>query len=290
MNDAKARQRPVFSFEFFPPKNADAVTALEATIRALKPLAPDFCSVTYGAAGGSGRQLTLDIVARIQHEIGINAVAHLTCVDADRAELGRVLGQLRDRGVENVLALRGDPPRGTTGFTQTPGGFRYAHELAAMARDEFGLCVGGAVYPEGHVEERDLALNVQYARQKMLAGCEFFVSQLFFEPKFYFDYVARLRAAGVYTPVLAGIMPITDAQQIERFTKLCGASLPALLRQQLDAAKDDPVATRELGIAYATHQCVRLLEGGAPGIHFYTLNRSASTRAILSALRASFPS
>jgi methylenetetrahydrofolate reductase (NADPH) len=285
LNQAKTNGRPVFSFEFFPPKNAAGADTLKATIGSLLPLRPDFCSVTYGA-GGSTRRLTIDVVTSLQQDSGVLPMAHLTCVSATRADLTSVLDELKHAGIENVLALRGDPPKGTTSFIVTEGGFGHAHELAAMARDDFGLCVGGAVYPEGHVELRDIATNIQHAKQKVLAGCEFLITQLFFDPTVYFDFVARLRAAGVYVPVLAGVMPITDLGQVERFTQLCGASIPKNLYEQLDAARADPIATRELGIAYATQQCVRLLEGGAPGIHFYTLNRSASTRAILAALRS----
>ena len=164
--------------------------------------------------------------------------------------------------------------------------------MATLARDEFSFCVGGACYPEGHLENRGspsaVADEVKHVRSKVLAGCDFLITQLFFDPRLYFEFVARLRSASVYVPVLPGIMPITDVGQVERFTSLCGASIPESLRSQLEASRADPLATMQLGIAYATHQCIRLLEGGAPGIHFYTLNRSASTRAILAALRASY--
>jgi methylenetetrahydrofolate reductase (NADPH) len=285
---AKQNNRPVFSFEFFPPRSEEAAGNLSATIKNLQSLSPDFCSVTYGA-GGSTRRLTIDVVTRLKNESNIVPMAHLTCVDASKDELRSVLSEIKEKGIENVLALRGDPPKGSSGvFTATKGGFQYGHELASLVRDEFALCVGGAIYPEGHVENRDLDVQAEHARQKVLAGCEFLISQLFFDTKVYFDFVAKLRAKGVYVPVLAGIMPITDLHQVDRFTKMCGATIPQTLRAQLEIAQGDPIATRELGIAYATHQCVRLLEGGAPGIHFYTLNRSASTRAILSALRASY--
>ncbi|MCC6810586.1 MAG: methylenetetrahydrofolate reductase [NAD(P)H] [Deltaproteobacteria bacterium] len=288
LTQAKARNRPVFSFEFFPPKTEEAAHNLSETIKSLRSLHPDFCSVTYGA-GGSTRRLTLDVVTKLKDEAGVVPMAHLTCVDATKDDLRGVLTELKDKGIENVLALRGDPPKGSTTFSSTRGGFQYGHELASLVRDEFALCVGGAIYPEGHVENRDLDMNAEHARLKVHAGCEFLITQLFFDPTRYFDFVAKLRSRGVYVPVLAGIMPITDLGQVDRFTKLCGASIPQTLRTQLEYAQGDPIATRELGIAYATHQCVRLLEGGAPGIHFYTLNRSASTRAILSALRASYP-
>lgn len=288
LTNAKAKNRPVFSFEFFPPKSEDAAANLQTTIKSLSALHPDFCSVTYGA-GGSTRRLTLDVVTRLKDESSIVPMAHLTCVDATKDDLRGVLAELKAKGIENVLALRGDPPKGSTTFVSTKDGFKYGHELATLVRDEFKLCVGGAVYPEGHPENREPEINAEHTRLKVHAGAEFLITQLFFDTRAYFDFVARLRSKGVYVPVLAGIMPITDLGQADRFTKLCGATIPPLLRAQLEAAKDDPIATRELGIAFATHQCVRLLEGGAPGIHFYTLNRSASTRAILAALRASFP-
>src|SRR5262249_23500584 len=158
-------------------------------------------SVTYGA-GGSTRRLTIDLVSRLERESGIVPMAHLTCVNASQAELREVLTELKGRGIANVLALRGDPPRGSDRFAVTEGGFRYGHELAALVRDEFGLCVGGACYPEGHTENRDAEQNAQHTRQKVLSGCEFLITQLFFDPKQYFDYVARLRSAGVYAPVM----------------------------------------------------------------------------------------
>lgn len=283
----RAEGRPVFSFEFFPPKNADGKAKLRETIDALRPLGPDFCSITYGA-GGSTRELTLELVAELAASSTITPMAHLTCVGATADELRQVVGRLRAANVHNLLALRGDPPHGQSQFVAAEGGFRHASDLMRLVRDEFGLCVGGAVYPEGHTENRDPDINTQHTRQKALSGADFFITQVFFDPAMYFAFVARLRAAGVYTPVLPGVMPITDVGQLERFVALCGASIPPLLRDQLEAARHDPVATMQLGIAYATHQCVRLLEGGAPGIHFYTLNRSPSTRAILAALRARY--
>lgn len=287
LNDARRQGRPVFSVEFFPPKNAEGKARLRDTIEALRSLRPDFCSITYGA-GGSTRELTLELVIDLAQSQHITPMAHLTCVGATRDDLRHVLGRLQQGGVQNLLALRGDPPAGSLVFSPTEGGLSHAADLAQLARDEFSLCVGGAAHPEGHTETRDAELNAQHTRLKVLAGCEFLVSQLFFDPAVYFDFVARLRKLGVYVPVLPGIMPITDVAQLERFVALCGASIPTLLREQLEAARHDPVATMQLGIAYATHQCVRLLEGGAPGIHFYTLNRSPSTRAILSALRARY--
>lgn len=281
----KQQGRPVFSVEFFPPKNAEGKAKLHDTIDALHSLAPDFCSITYGA-GGSMRELTLELVEELARENKITPMAHLTCVGSTEKDLREVVARIKGGGVQNLLALRGDPPAGAKQFTGTEGGYRYASDLMRLVRDEFGLCLGGAVYPEGHPENRDPDQNTAHTREKALSGAEFFITQLFFDPAMYFAFVAQLRAAGVYTPVIPGIMPITDVGQLERFVALCGASIPKLLADQLQAARHDPVATMQLGIAHATHQCVRLLEGGAPGIHFYTLNRSPSTRAILAALRA----
>ncbi len=287
LENASRERRPIFSFEFFPPKNEAGSLALQNSIAALGPLRPDFCSVTYGA-GGANRQMTRTLVTTMQKNTGIVPMAHLTCVGASRAELRGVLEEFRQAGIENVLALRGDAPRGETAFVAPPGGLRFASELMQMTKHEFGFCTGGACYPEGHPETRALDLNVQHTREKVLAGAEFLITQLFFDPKCYFDFVARLRSAGVYVPVIPGVMPITDLGQLQRFTALCGASIPERLKAQLLSASEDKAATLELGIAYATHLCGRLLEGGAPGIHFYTLNRSASTRAILAALRATY--
>ena len=282
--------RRVFSFEFFPPKTDAGMATLQQTIRELGELAPSYVSVTYGA-GGSTRERTVDIVSRIQREAGICAMAHLTCVGASQAEIGAVLDRLVGEGIQNIMALRGDPPDGQATFQRTEGGFGYASDLIAFIRQRFGdrLSIGGAAYPETHLDCRDPARDMANLLTKVQAGVDFLVTQLFFDNRHYFEFVRRARAAGITVPIVPGIMPIRNVAQIERFTKLCGATIPPTLRAQLEDAKADPIATRELGIAYATHQCVRLLEGGAPGIHFYTLNRSASTRAILAALRASFP-
>jgi len=285
----KAKNQPVFSFEFFPPKEENGWLRLKQTITSLQSLRPDFCSVTYGA-GGSTRQHTLELVSKIYADTHIVPMMHLTCLGSTVEQLREILKQAKFNGIENVLALRGDAPKQQTNVESpfsAQTSFRYASELVALVHDEFKLCTGAACYPEGHPETREPRLNIEHTRQKVLAGAEFLITQLFFDPALYFDFVARLRSAGIYTPVLPGIMPMTNLAQISRFTDMCGASIPQILKDQLLAVDDDPQATLQLGIAYATHQCVRLLEGGAPGIHFYTLNRSVSTRAILAALRAS---
>jgi methylenetetrahydrofolate reductase (NADPH) len=275
---------PCFSFEFFPPKTDDGVAQLFATLRDLAELKPGFVSVTYGA-GGSTRQRTLELVSAIKRETGIEAMAHLTCVGHGRAELREILGRFRDAGIENVLALRGDPPKDQSSFVPAPDGFSHGSELAAFIRDEgFGFCVGGACYPEGHLESPTLVDDLAHLKTKVDAGVSFLITQLFFDNAFYFHFVERARAAGITCPIVPGIMPITNFEQIDRFTRMCGATIPMKLRLQLEKRKDDPDAVLQLGVAHATVQCVDLLANGAPGIHFYTLNRSRASRMIMTAL------
>jgi len=288
---ARERGEPVFSFEFFPPKTDEGVRQLFGTVEALRPLAPSFVSVTYGA-GGSTRARTVELVKRLKRETEVEAVAHVTCVGASRDEIAAVLDEVAAAGVQNVLALRGDPPKGEQVFTPHPEGFRYASELVAFIRSQagrWGFCVGAAAYPEGHVETRDLALDLAHTREKVDAGVDFLVTQIFFENGHYWRFVERARAAGIRVPILPGVMPMTNVEQIERFTALCGAEIPPKLRAAMQVRRDDPEAALQLGVAYASLQCSDLLRRGAPGIHFYTLNRSPSSRAILAALRASEP-
>jgi methylenetetrahydrofolate reductase (NADH) len=288
---ARERGEPIFSFEFFPPKTDDGVRQLFETVEALRPLGPAYVSVTYGA-GGSTRQRTLELVKRLKGETEVEAMAHVTCVGASREELAGVLDELADAGIQNVLALRGDPPRGQTSFEPHPEGFRYASELVAFIRsrpDRWRFCVGAAAYPEGHVETRDLAADLAHLKIKVEAGADFLVTQLFFENAHYVRFVERARAAGIAVPIVPGIMPFTNVDQTERFTAMCGAAIPPPLRAAMEVRRSDPDSARDLGVAYATLQCAELLRRGAPGIHFYTLNRSTSTRAIVAALRASEP-
>ncbi len=275
--------RPVFSFEFFPPKDDAAAVQLVNTIADLKLLKPDYVSVTYGA-GGSTRAKTLELVARIKNEVGIEAMAHLTCVGHSKAEIQTILKELSDRGIDNVLALRGDPPRGQTSFTAHPDGFRYANELAQEVARR-GFCFGVAGYPEKHPEAPSLEADLQNLKRKVDTGAAFVTTQLFFQNAYYFDFVARARAIGIRVPIIPGIMPVTNYSQIQRFTALCGASLSQDLKKELEAVQGDLDAVMRIGIRYAAHQCEELLHKGAPGIHFYTLNKSRATREILEHLR-----
>jgi methylenetetrahydrofolate reductase (NADPH) len=282
IKDLLADGRPSFSFEFFPPKTPAAVEALFGTIADLQPLAPTFVSVTYGA-GGSTRELTIDLVARIKQETGLLPMAHLTCVGHGRAEIAATLDRLAEAGVENIMALRGDPPRGSTSFERPADGFGYASELIAFIRAGHDFCLGAACYPEGHIEAPSPADDLSNLLTKVAAGPDFLVTQLFFDNDAYFEFVGRARAAGVTLPIIPGIMPVTNIAQLERFTGLCGATIPPRLRAVLDACADE-AAVVEAGIAYAIDQCRGLLAGGAPGIHFYTINKSRSTVAIMEAL------
>lgn len=284
ISQALATQRPFFSFEFFPPKTEEAREHLLETARTLRELRPAFVSITYGA-GGSTRARTIEVSKQIRSDIGLNVMAHVTCVASSRAELRSVLGDLEAAGIENVLALRGDAPKGG-GSDMTPAAFAYASDLTTMVARNYDFCIGGACYPEKHIEAASIEDDLQNLRRKVDAGAEFLITQLFFDNDKYFEFVERARRAGIAVPILPGIMPITSYEQIQRFTAMCGATIPPKLLAELEARRDEPKAVEELGVAYATLQCTDLLRRGAPGIHFYTLNKSPATRAIVSALLA----
>jgi methylenetetrahydrofolate reductase (NADPH) len=285
ISEALETQRPFFSFEFFPPKTDEAFEHLLEAAWTLRELRPAFVSVTYGA-GGSTRARTIDVSKRMQSEVGLNVMAHVTCVGSTRADLRGVLADLEAAGIENVLALRGDPPKDAAAFEAVPGGFSHANELIAMVRRNYRFCIGGACYPEKHVEAASIEEDVAHLKRKVDQGAEFLITQLFFDNDRYFSFVDRLRAAGIRVPVLPGIMPITNYEQIRRFTALCGAAIPPKLLAELEARRDDAKAVEDLGVAYASLQAAELLRRGAPGVHFYTLNKSPATRAIVSALLA----
>jgi methylenetetrahydrofolate reductase (NADPH) len=284
ISDALATVRPFFSFEFFPPKSDEGEAQLLETVETLRPLRPAFVSVTYGA-GGSTRARTLGVARRIQDEIGLTVMAHATIVGATRADLRSLFDEIARSGIKNVLALRGDPPRGTA-FSAEPGGLAASTELIAMLKRDYEFSIGAACYPETHAEAASAADDLSFLAAKVKAGAQFLVSQLFFDNDKFFKFVERARAAGIAVPILPGIMPITNYEQIDRFTKMCGATIPPKLRVELEDRRDDPDAVEDLGVAYATLQCTDLLRRGVPGIHFYTLNRSPATRAIVSSLLA----
>jgi methylenetetrahydrofolate reductase (NADPH) len=282
------RTEPVFSFEFFPPKTEEGEQNLFRALGELRDLDPAFVSVTYGA-GGSTREKTLGIVSRIRDEYGLEAMAHFTCVGATEAELRETLDAMAAAGHENVLALRGDPPQGQEEWTKTEGGLEYSRELVELIRGDYDFSVGAACFPETHIHAASPEDDLAHLKAKVEAGAQFLITQLFFDNDRYFEFVGRARAIGIDVPIVPGIWPITNVAQIERVTKLSAATLPEGLTRELHARAEDPEAVVEFGVAYATLQSAELLAGGAPGVHFYTLNRSPATRAILSALRLTRP-
>lgn len=279
-----ASGEPVFSFEFFPPRTDEGERQLWGAISELAPLAPTFVSVTYGA-GGSTRDRTVRITGRILAETGMDAVAHLTCVGATVDELRDVLASYRQAGISNLLALRGDPPGGPGGaWEPVAGGLSHADELVRLAIRDGDFTVGVAAFPEGHPESPDLVADARVLAGKQRAGATFAITQFFFDVQRYFELLERAAAAGVTMPILPGIMPVTNVRQIERFAALSGAQFPAHLAARFHAVADDPVAVVDLGVEVATELGSRLLAGGAPGLHFYTLNRSTATREIFARL------
>jgi methylenetetrahydrofolate reductase (NADPH) len=287
IDERLAGDGPVFSFEFFPPETPEGEERLFQTIGQLRELEPTFVSVT---CRNHSRARTLALVTRIRNEMGIEPMAHYTCAGATREELHDTLRGLRDAGIENVLALRGDPPKGSDVFEVQPGGFAHATDLATMIRDEYDFCIGGACYPEGHLESPSLDVDMAHTIAKVTSGVSFLITQMFFDNAHYFDFVSRARAAGITVPIVPGIMPITNLARLSREGgTLFGARVPSTLLVELERRRDEPEAIAALGTAYAALQCAELLAGGAPGVHFYTLNRSPSTRAILSALLAARP-
>jgi len=284
IDDLLAEGEPLFSFEFFPPKTEQGERNLYDALAELRALDPSFVSVTYGA-GGSTRAKTIEIVKRIKEDYGLEAMAHFTCVGATVDELRATLDEMREAGIDNVLALRGDPPAGEEDWVKTEGGLEFSRELVELIRAGYPFAIGAACFPETHIHALSPEADVAYLAEKVGAGVDFLITQLFFDNALYFDFVARARAVGVATPIIPGILPITQIGQLERMTSMCGASIPEGLRRELHARDASPEAVLDFGVAYATLQCAELLRAGAPGIHFYTLNRSPATRAILGALK-----
>ena len=268
------------SFEFFPPRNTDGIPGVLDTVTELTAYCPDFISVTYGA-GGSTRHFTEQITVEAKQSAGVEVMAHLTCVGQTVEELDGVLQRLDDAGIENVIALRGDPPRGEEHFTATEGGFGHASDLVSHIRANYGFGIAAACYPEGHTEAESLERDLEYAKLKVDNGADFLITQLFFDNADYFAFAGRASAAGIEVPVIPGILPVLSAPQIRRFTALCGSRIPPGLDAELDRLADDDDAVRELGVEYAARQVEELWAAGVPGVHFYVLNRSYSVSRIL---------
>jgi len=279
-----ASKKHVLSFELFPPKRDGNIEVLFQTVEELKKLSPDYVSITYGA-GGSTRDMTYDIAVRLKQS-GLLPLVHFTCVGHSRSEIKQLLDKLKSAGIENLLALRGDPPKGETAFTPAPDGFRYASELVQFIRSEkydFGLAVAG--YPEGHPEAPSRDEDLQNIKRKIQAGGEFIVTQLFFDNADYFRYVEQVRALGITVPVQPGIWLLTDYVQIEKICHLSGAKYPEALKAIIEPIKADKDKVAAAGIDYAVSQCEELIRKGAPGIHFYVMNKSKSVQQVLGRLR-----
>ncbi|MCP4589939.1 MAG: methylenetetrahydrofolate reductase [NAD(P)H] [bacterium] len=277
---------PTLSFEFFPPRDDIGFWDLYRTIESLKPSSPSYVSVTYGA-GGSTRKKTLELVARIKRDSGIEPLAHLTCVEHTRAEIGDIVDDLKNHRVENILCLRGDPPEGQGRFTARPDGFANARELAGFIRDRHpSLCLGAACHPETHPEAASPEADLDNLKRKVDAGVNFLITQLFFGNDDFYRFRDRCAQAGVFVPIIAGIMPVLSAKQIKRFTNMCGAAIPPDLLTKIEAVEDDTDAVRHVGVLHATEQCLDLIENDVAGLHFYTLNRSTATRAIFQQIKS----
>lgn len=277
--DLYRRDAPVISFEFFPPKTDKGFRNLFHTIEHLKRLDPGFVSVTWGA-GGSTRRKTVDLVARIQREIGLLAMAHMTCVGAEPDDIAATLERLEREGIDNVLALRGDAPRGNPDWTPASEYFSYASDLVRFIRERSGACVGAAFHPETHPDAESPEADLAHLVMKVGTGAEFLISNFFFDNQDYYDFVEKARGAGIELPLVPGIMPVISWKNLRKMCSLNGSRVPADLEHALEAAGDDPERTTEVGVTWATEQCRDLLANGAPGIHFYTLNRSPATRQI----------
>ena len=268
IRDILAEGKPTLSFEVFPPKTQDAFASVEKAAEEIARLHPAFMSVTYGAGGGTSRY-TVDIASSIKAQ-GVNALAHLTCVSSTREEVQSVLRGLKERGIENVLALRGDIPEGGP----LAHDYRYASELIRDIREFDGdFCIGAACYPEGHVESVNKTADIEHLREKVEAGCEFVTTQMFFDNNILYNYLYRIRERGITVPVIAGIMPVTNAKQIKRICQMSGTYLPARFKAIVDRFGDNPAAMKQAGIAYATEQIIDLIANHVNGIHVYSMNK-----------------
>ncbi|MBI3597739.1 MAG: methylenetetrahydrofolate reductase [NAD(P)H] [Nitrospirae bacterium] len=276
-------RKPVFSFEFFLPKTPEGMVQFKSTVRDLKRLAPSFVTLTYGA-GGSTRDRTIETAGMIQNELGLTTVAHLTCIAHTRNEIEGIVEKIRAYGIENIMALRGDPPRDGNRLPENRREYRYAVDLVRHLRKMDGFCVGVAGYPEKHPEAPTMEEDLRHLKEKTEAGADFITTQLFFNNEDYFRFVEHVRAMGITQPVLPGLMPVTNYGQLQKFAAMCGARIPAEIIQALEPRQADPEYVIRYGIDWTYRQARDLLDKGAPGIHFYTLNKSRSTQVILSRL------
>jgi methylenetetrahydrofolate reductase (NADPH) len=283
VHDCFDGRRPVFSFEFFLPKTTEGMVQFKATVRNLKRLSPSFVTLTYGA-GGSARDRTIETAGMIQNELGLTTVAHLTCVAHTRSEIEAVVGKIRGLGIENIMALRGDQPKDGVLPPENRRDYRYAVDLVRHIRKMDGFCIGVAGYPEKHPEAATMEEDLRHLKDKVEAGADFITTQLFFDNADYFRFVEKVRRMGITQPILPGLMPVTNYGQLQKFAAMCGARIPAEINGALEPRQTDPEYVIQYGIDWTYRQARDLLDKGAPGIHFYTLNKSRSTEVILSRL------
>lgn len=274
---------PLFSFEYFPPKTEAGEARLFDTIARMKDLNPGFVSITCGA-GGSTKKQTVEWAERVKNESGIEAVVHMTCLGNTRDELARNIESVKKAGLKNILALRGDIPQNDPSFSIQKGGCHFAIDLIRIIKQEFPeACVLGACYPEGHINSKSRDLDMQRLKEKCDAGIDVLITQLFFANEHYYEFVDRASRVGVTQPIVPGIMPVTNLAQVERFTKMCGASIPTQLLERLHECRDETEVLL-VGVEHALKQCRDLLKNGAKGIHFYTLNKTPATRLVVQGL------
>lgn len=283
ITDIFKTQNRTYSFEFYPPKDEISAVDFGINIGQLMRLNPSFVTVTYGA-GGSTRERTFALVDYLQNKIGLNTMAHYTCVNASRQKVSEDLNYLKQIGIQNLMLLRGDPPKGQGSFIPHPEGFAYGSELIAFAKENYEFCTGGGAYPECHPEAVTLDTDMQNLKKKVNAGADFLITQLFFINDYYFDFVNRARSLGIQCRIIPGIIPITSFGQIKRFGQMSGATVPQDLIKQMEPYQNDPEKIYQIGMDYAISQCRDLLVLGAPGIHFYTLNKSRATVEIFETL------
>ena len=283
IKDVLAKKKFLLSFEVFPPKREGNLESLYSTIRELAELKPDFISVTYGA-GGSTREKTIEISSRVKNEFKLEVLAHLTCVQSTRDDIARILDCLKDENVENILALRGDPPEGTEKFTVTEGGFGHANELVEFIRGRTDFSIGVAGYPEGHIEAPSIEVDMKYLKRKVDAGADFVITQLFFENDFFYSFRDRAMAMKIGVPIIPGVFPIMNYNQIRRIASLAGVKIPAKLGEKVEKNKDRPEDVEKYGIEYATIQAENLIKNGIAGLHLYCMNKSHPVKTILADL------
>ncbi len=284
IKDMLARGEKTYSFEFFPPKKYNSILELGINVGQLMRLSPSFISVTYGA-GGSTQEASFNLIDYINNTIGLVTMAHYTCVNATKETVARDLDFFQEKNIENLILLRGDPPKGETKFNNEGGDFHFASDLIEFAAKRHRFCIAAAGYPEAHPESESLDSDIERLKQKVDKGADFVVTQLFFDNACYFDFVNRARKAGVTVPIIPGIMPITTFKQIKKFTSMFATKIPDGLIKKLENNQNDLAKTYKIGVKFAIRQCRELIVNGAPGLHFYTLNKSRATVDIFSSIK-----